>query len=323
MQARSWFTVLAIAGSAAVTSHAALAQAPTTPPPSVAPAPPGSSPGAAGSNAGTPEPAPASAPAAAAPAPEAAPAPAEPAAPAQGEQPAPKGDRTLIADAEEGSSPVERPGQTYYFLGVRYRGIVVPKFMMNIFADGGKTVYVHGIGPEFVIRKNGFEYNIGLWYAAYSMDPTLFKGNTDGEEAWELVSSKVKVLYLTSDFLWSQEFTPEFALNYGFGAGLGFVFGDLHRNEVSKDASGNYVPCSGPRGDTSANQVYYCDDKGTHYGDYTEPNWAHSGSKPIFFPWLVAQTGIRFKPQRNIVARLDLGFGTSGFFFGFGADYGL
>lgn len=297
MHARFWFTIFVIASSAITTSQTVLAQAPTNTPPADAPAA-----------------APTPAAAAPQPAPEAAPA-----APSEAGEPAPKGDRTLIADAEEGSSPIERPGQTYYFLGARYRGIIVPKFMMNIFADGGDTVYVHAFGPEFAIRKNGFEYNLGLWYAAYSMDPTTFKGSSDGEEAWEIVSSKVKVLYLTSDFLWSQEFSPEFALNYGFGAGLGFVFGDLHRVEAYKDANGNYVPCLGKGNPDN----YYCDPKGSHYGDYTEPNWANGGSKPILFPWLVAQTGLRFKPHRNVVARLDLGFGTSGFFFGIGADYGL
>jgi len=56
---------------------------------------------------------------------------------------------------------------------------------------------------------------------------------------------------------------------------------------------------------------------------YNEPSWADGGSKPILFPWLVVQTGLRYKPHRNFVGRLDLGFGTSGFFFGLGADYGL
>ena len=50
---------------------------------------------------------------------------------------------------------------------------------------------------------------------------------------------------------------------------------------------------------------------------------ADGGSKPMIFPWLVLQTGLRYKPHRNFVARLDAGFGTSGFFLGLGADYGL
>src|SRR6188768_3333440 len=57
-----------------------------------------------------------------------------------------------IAEAEAGNSPVEQPGKTYYGVGLRYRAIIVPKFMINMFgADGGRTIVSNGIGPEFVI----------------------------------------------------------------------------------------------------------------------------------------------------------------------------
>src|SRR5690606_32334381 len=42
-------------------------------------------------------------------------------------------DAELIADAEAGNSPIELPGKSYQFVGLRYRGIIVPKFMMNLF----------------------------------------------------------------------------------------------------------------------------------------------------------------------------------------------
>ena len=51
-----------------------------------------------------------------------------------------------------------------------------------------------------------------------------------------------------------------------------------------------------------------------------EPSWANGGSRPIVFPWLAVQTGLRYKPHRNVVFRLDLGVGTSAFFFGLGAE---
>jgi hypothetical protein len=231
------------------------------------------------------------------------------------------------------SSAVEEPGRTYYFVGLRYRGIVIPKFMMNFFGEGGRTVYVNGFGPEVGIRKDGFEYNLSAWYAAYSMVKTPFKASNDEIDAWEIVWSSVKVIYLTSDFLWSHEFSPEFALNYGLGAGIGFVFGDLHRNQAyPPGGDANVDPyrwntCRGVHdpGFVAPNGNFYCDDIAdhNHYDGYTEPSWANGGSKPIIFPWLALQTGLRFKPHRNFAARLDLGIGTSGFFFGLGADYGI
>jgi hypothetical protein len=230
-------------------------------------------------------------------------------------------DATLVADAEAGSSPVELPGKTYYGVGLRYRAVIVPKFMMNLFGDGGRTVLANGIGPEFTIRKNAFEYGLSAWYASYAMDPTPFKSKSDPATAWELVSSQIKVLYLTADFVWSHDLAPEFAFNYGLGAGFGFVWGDLTRTQAypgpgANDSTGaGYLACPGVG--FSANCA-----AGKHYG-YQEPNWANGGSKPVVFPWLVAQTGLRWKPHRNFIARLDAGFGTSGFFLGLGADYGL
>ena len=232
----------------------------------------------------------------------------------------------LVAEAEAGSSPVEQPGKTYYGVGLRYRGIIVPKFMMNIFGQGGTTILANGVGPEFIIRKDNFEYEFSAMYAGYGMDPTPFKAKSDPPEAWEIVESKLKILYLTADFNWTHNFKPEFGVNYGFGAGVGFVFGDLYRTQAypngpgaNPDTGEGFAKCTAPG---NPNAVYCGNDNG-HYSGYTEPNWANGGSKPIIFPWLAVQTGLRYKPHRNFIARLDLGFSTSGPFFGLGADYGL
>jgi hypothetical protein len=256
-------------------------------------------------------------------APEAGAAPAEDAGAT-----APDKDSGLVADAEAGGSPVELPGKTYLFVGARYRAIIVPKFMINLFGDGGKTVVVHGFGPEFAIRKNAFEYNLSIWYAGYGMDDTPFKASDDNVKAWELVNSELKSLFITADFLWSQDFSPEFAMNYGLAGGFGIIFGDLYRIQArpgSSSANGNtgegFVRCSSDADPLDTDE--YCDESNKHYGDNKEPSWTDGGSKPILFPWLVAQTGVRYKPHRNFAARFDAGFGTSGFFLGVGLDYGL
>src|SRR5690349_18186613 len=49
---------------------------------------------------------------------------------------------SVAAEAAAGdTSVVEEPGKTYQFVGLRYRGIVVPKFMINLFGQGGRTIY--------------------------------------------------------------------------------------------------------------------------------------------------------------------------------------
>jgi hypothetical protein len=243
----------------------------------------------------------------------------------EGEATKPDKDSAMVADAEAGGSPVELPGKTYLFVGARYRAIILPKFMMNLFGDGGKTLLIHGIGPEFSIRKNAFEYNLSVWYAGYGMSPTAFKAKDDGVNAWEVVESRVKSIFITADFLWSQDFSPEFALNYGLAGGFGVIFGDLYRTQAYPGPGANpntgdgFIKCTGK----FQPNAEYCDDSNDHYNGYTEPSWSGGGSKPIIFPWLALQTGLRYKPHRNFAARFDAGFGTSGFFLGLGLDYGL
>ncbi|HEY3257097.1 MAG TPA: hypothetical protein VGJ91_24235 [Polyangiaceae bacterium] len=238
-----------------------------------------------------------------------------------------KGDKdsVVVADATANASLVEQPHQTYYGVGLRYRAIIVPKFMQNLFGDGGRTILANGFGPEFTIRKDSFEYEFSAMFTGYGMDPTPFKASSDPAEAWEIVESKIKVLYLTADFVWSHDFVPEFALNYGFGAGMGIVWGDLYRTQAYPGPGANpstgegFLPCAGVGNPNPS----YCGNDNNHYNGYTEPSWANGGSKPVIFPWLALQTGVRYKPHRNFIARFDTGFSTSGFFFGLGADYGL
>lgn len=210
-------------------------------------------------------------------------------------------------------------------LGVRYRGLLLPQSVVNWFVEGGKTVYVHGVGPELSIPAGEGEYLLSAWLAFYSMSPVALKGQGDVEEAWEIVESQMKALYLTIDRLWQTPLTGQLALSYGGGAGLGVFFGDLKRTqaalEVGGDAGnpGDYAPCSAPGQPNST----YCDEVNQHYDDYGEPNWLHGGSKPVVYPWLSGQVGLRFRPHEKLVTRLDLGVSTSGLFVGVGADYSL
>lgn len=231
-------------------------------------------------------------------------------------------DEAADADVNAGSdaknSPVEVAGKTYNFVGLRYRMIVIPKFMMTLFGDGGATAVNHAVGPEFVIRKDDFEYQLSLWYAGYGLDATPFKASSDPEEAWELVTSELKIIYATVDFMWSKPIAPEFAFTYGLGAGFGIVFGDLLRTQAYKSGD-EYLPCAGVGDPNPA----YCANDNDHYPGYKEPSWFDSGSKPVMFPWLAGQFGFRFKPHRNFAARIDMGIGVGQFFVGLGAHYGL
>jgi hypothetical protein len=238
------------------------------------------------------------------------------------EQPSDSGPSDSGTDADK--SPVEEKGKSYYFAGIRARAIVVPTFIVEAFGDGGKTVMGPQIGPEFAIRKDGFEYDFAITYTAYPMDRTPFKAPTDPIYAMELVESRIKVLYFTTDFLWSHQFSPMVSLMYGGSAGLGFVWGALYRSQAYQGANGAWQMCRGPNnppGEYCAPDPEHGDKQ--HFGMYQEPSWSGGGNKPLIMPWLALQTGLRIKPHRRFVGRLDFGIGLGQVFFGLGADYGL
>lgn len=226
-------------------------------------------------------------------------------------------------EAEKADSPAEDPKNTYYFVGLRYRAHVIPKFMINLFGDGGATVVANGIGPEVTMRKDAFEYVFSAWWTGYYMDWKPFKGSSDPEKAWEMVKSRINVLYLTTDFNWTKDISPVVGVNIGVGAGLGFVWGDLHRVQAYKGNNGSYVACERNPDSGGDSHGDYCGTDNDHYGNYTEGNWANGGQKPMFFPWLAVGPGLRIKPHRNFMMRIDAGWGLVGPYFGIAGNYGL
>ncbi len=232
--------------------------------------------------------------------------------------------------------PLEKPGTRYNFVGVRFRDVIVPKFMINWFADGGATVNVAMVGAEFSTRKNGIEADFAVQYADYSMKPFMFKGKSDGEEAFEIVSSTMKMALFTAEILYDVPIDKTGKLSFLIGGGIGFgvVAGNLYRQQAAP-AGGlqtadpgdvtKWVGCAkATASPTTKTGAPYCDSSNSHFTGYTEPSWANGGSKPNIFPWLsLPQLSFRYKPIKQLQTRFDTGFSTSGFFFGLSAGYGL
>ena len=257
------------------------------------------------------------------------------------------GEKDKPAPAAEAADPrydpLEEQGKRYNFVGMRFRDVIVPKFMINWFADGGATVNVAMFGPEFSTRKNRTEFDFAVQYADYSMNPFIFKGTGEADEAYEVVSSSMKMFLFTTELLYDVPIdkSGKFSFLIGGGVGFGVVFGNLDRNQVYPKGGANgstadpndpskWSKCSGPdsvlttKTPTTPGGVPYCDAGNDHYGNYTEASWANGGSKPNIFPWLsLPQLSFRYKPIKQLQTRFDTGFSTSGFFFGLSAGYGL
>lgn len=251
--------------------------------------------------------------------------------PAEG---APVEEGAAAPEAFEASGERKPDGSTQLLMGVRYRALITPKFLINMFGvDGGRTVLLHGVGPEiggyFGKTADGFMVLFSPWYVGYGLDETPFKSKSDNDQAWEIIESRMKVWYLSVDAMWDHKLIDRLSANVGIGAGLGLVTGKLYRNEayatpdgadpdVSADkdwpdlnaCEGELDPASGLNPDQVAAE---CPSDG---------NYGSADRWPVY-PWLNFQLGLRYQPVDEFVGRLDLGLGSSGFWIGLGADYSL
>ncbi len=161
--------------------------------------------------------------------------------------------------ADDITNTTELPGKTYRFVGLRYRGTIIPSFLEHLFVNDGGTVYSNSIGAEIDFRKDGKSTILWLQYTEYGFGNTLFlqKGQPDEQNNYSVVSSSLKGIYIGLDELWSAPVANHLDFEYGFGLGLGAIFGNLYNNWVYQGnasipgaiqgSNGNfYVPCNSP-----------------------------------------------------------------------------
>ena len=245
----------------------------------------------------------------------------------------------------------EKDAQKYYFVGLRYRGQLIPQAFINIFVDGGATVWTNSIGLEVDIRKDGFSLIPNITFSDYGTGDLLFlqKNKVAADVGnWSMIKSNLKVLYFGSDFLWSVKIAKNFDFEYGLGFGIGVVFGDLYDDWVrvankgdsftlggqpgtaAKDGNGAvagfanhyYIPCkmTGPPGCNAGDHNNSSDIKVNNFAD------SH-GFNPVptlFFNVSIPYLGVRIKPIKSAEARIGFAFNIpNGFVFGMSGDYGL
>lgn len=237
-------------------------------------------------------------------------------------------DKEAAIPADSMWNTTEDPTKSYRYVGARYRHVVVPQFVLNLFADGGALSHVPVAGLEFGTRRDHVEYIFSLSYADYATGDLLFKGKSEAETSYELVNSDLGVIFGKVEILYEIPLDKKsrFAFLIGGGVGLGGVVGDLYRAQAypRQPGAGPSNPAQWGRCTaTGAPDADYCKDDNTHFGKYAEASWASGGSKPFIFPWIaLPQASFRYKPLKFLQARVDVGLAlSSGFYFGGSIDY--
>lgn len=232
-------------------------------------------------------------------------------------------------------APFEDPTQTYYQVGPRYRGIILPGFVTGIFARQAQSQYFNNFGLELDIRRDGFSLTPSLSYLGMGTNPIQFADKSKPEEFarnWSQITSELKGLMLGLDMNWSTPLDHNVFLEYGIGVGLAVMFGDVGVNWVYRDASRAFVPCATtadgsnrPIEDQGCSpSLHDTNNNPARVGSYKEPSWIDGGNKPNVLPWLsMPQLGLRVNPFPEFQARVGGGMSLLGPWFGVSMSYGF
>jgi outer membrane protein OmpA-like peptidoglycan-associated protein len=234
-----------------------------------------------------------------------------------------------IGGALEGEQPAaedeEYQKRDMWFLGAYWRHLWVPRLMEELWFDLAPPVSTGIFGPDPNIglvatfrNDSGFSIVFGLGYSSFEFDGA-FRTKGDEERNTEAVESDLGFWYGTASFLWSTEFHPMFAIEYGFGFDLGIVTGDINRSEAYYDyEDGEWKRCER----AGVPDPYYCEDPLTEGADTDPPNelGAHydvnvgklteeGGSIPnvFLFPAL-PHLALRFTPIPELAIKFEAGY---------------
>lgn len=232
-------------------------------------------------------------------------------------------------EEEQGIGREEPEGMRFWMVGLRYRMMMVPGWLLNLFFDfpgmtdnelGGPFMLNQAVGVEFSTRRNNFSITGSVWWSGYfsiqtnrSGDSREFLAIEEGDpDDPEFMESTMSVMFFTADFVYTFPILDWFGITLGGGLGMGVVFGDLIRTEAYLDG-GEYQKCVGEQNPDSQ----MCERRGGaddgYYGTSDSRVW------PVV-PWVNLIVGLRFKPMRHFEINVDGGVGL-GFFWGVRASY--
>ncbi|MGB0680613.1 MAG: hypothetical protein ACPGUV_13230 [Polyangiales bacterium] len=232
------------------------------------------------------------------------------------------------ASSTTGSRAVEAPEAKprRYFLGLSYRHIFLPQFMLNTVLDEAPTGSNPALAGEFTLHKERFDLVTSLyWQRFHASGPYRLKGNLLSET--EIAQSDLSLIAVGIAFLGAIPLPADLAFQYGLGLGFGVTLGDIRRTEAYQDADGRWRACQGPN-DPAPDP--FCDTTqvedglfGGHY-DVRVRRWSEGGALPTVWFRTAPQIGLRYQPTPKVLTRLEGGFDIfSGFFFGLAAAYGF
>lgn len=210
--------------------------------------------------------------------------------------------------------PPEAPdGYPTHWIGAHFRGLFVPQFFMNFFADGGTNAFLPGVGASYTARLAHFDIEPSLTFTSYSLGPTPFKASGRPNTEWEILESDLWGAAATVEIFYRVPVSGAVEFRIGGSIGVGFaVTGDVFRwqafPEGDVDDPSTYQKCNGPN--DPAGTFRYCnqlDKDANRYGE-ADTSWFEGGVRPIVYPWVaLPQMGFVFHPIDIVAIDLEVG----------------
>lgn len=217
-----------------------------------------------------------------------------------------------------------------HWLGARFRGLFVPTFVMNVFADGGTTTYLPGVGVTYTARLAAVDIEPSVTFTSYGLGPTAFKAKDTPDTEWEIVESDLWGAVASVDVLYRIPISAAVEMRLGVGIGIGWAFtGDVYRWQSYPDNGepgdpSTYQKCKGPNDPPGT--FRYCNqlDKDADRYGRADDTWGDGGVRPVVYPWLsLPQISFAFRPVDNVSIDLELGVTLNGFLTGTAVRFGL
>jgi hypothetical protein len=242
--------------------------------------------------------------------------------------------RVLNVELAKGTAPSSAPtNEPHRYVGVNYRGYLVPGFLTNIFGDGGQTFVGPGAGFAFTRSSGAIDLTFSLDYMSFAFGPMPFKPHGAPDTEYEILKSDLASFHAAVQVHWSKPLDKKQRVRFRIGAGLGvgvMAFGDLFRTQAYPPSfvpgdPYSYLPCQGPN--NPAGSFRYCnqlDKDAERYPGYTEPSWFNGGIRPTIYPWVALPiVGLSFRPSPRVAIDVDVAPSIAGILTSVGARVGF
>jgi hypothetical protein len=199
--------------------------------------------------------------------------------------------------------PAEEAPGAEFGIGIRLRNVRLPQGIFELFVEtaAGASSQL-GLGVDLVRRRENFELHIGLEYEKIGAPAGIWIEKDKpipANEADFVEFNNFGWVSIEANFISHHNFTEQFALRYGGGAGIGILFGNV----------------------THVDRICTSSDKASCNVDANGGVKVKYDLKSPVYPVITGLIGVQYRPTKKVTVNLETGIRTALPFFGISGAY--